>query len=106
MFLPTTSPAVDYYGATRLGDNRYANSVVALRASTGKLVWHFQTVHHDLWITTMPAGGAGHAARWPRCRAPGHPTAQAVRLRSRDRRAAISRRAGARLSDINNPDTQ
>ena len=35
--------------ATRLGDNRYANSLVALRASTGKLVWHFQTVHHDLW---------------------------------------------------------
>jgi quinoprotein glucose dehydrogenase len=49
VFLPTTSPAVDYYGVTRLGDNRYANSLVALRASTGKVVWHFQTVHHDLW---------------------------------------------------------
>ena len=49
VFLPTTSPAVDYYGVTRLGDNRYANSLVALRASTGKLMWHFQTVHHDLW---------------------------------------------------------
>jgi quinoprotein glucose dehydrogenase len=49
VFLPTSSPAVDYYGATRLGDNRYANSLVALRASTGKLAWHFQTVHHDLW---------------------------------------------------------
>jgi quinoprotein glucose dehydrogenase len=40
---------VDYYGVTRLGDNRYANSLVALRASTGMVVWHFQTVHHDLW---------------------------------------------------------
>jgi len=49
VFLPTTSPAPDYYGGLRLGDNRYANSIVALRASTGKLVWHFQTVHHDIW---------------------------------------------------------
>jgi quinoprotein glucose dehydrogenase len=49
VFLPTTSPAPDYYGGRRLGDNRYANSIVALKASTGKMVWHFQTVHHDLW---------------------------------------------------------
>lgn len=49
VFLPTTSPAVDYWGGSRLGDNHYANSIVALKASTGKLVWHFQTVHHDLW---------------------------------------------------------
>jgi quinoprotein glucose dehydrogenase len=49
VFLPTSSAAPDYYGALRLGDNRYANSIVALRASTGKIVWHFQTVHHDLW---------------------------------------------------------
>ena len=65
VFLPTTSPAVDYYGVTRLGDNRYANSVVALRASTGQLAWHFQTVHHDLWdydnaappaLVTLPNG--------------------------------------------------
>ena len=65
VFLPTTSPAVDYYGVTRLGDNRYANSLVALRASTGKVVWHFQTVHHDLWdydnaappaLITLPDG--------------------------------------------------
>jgi quinoprotein glucose dehydrogenase len=49
VFIPTTSPSVDYYGGHRLGQNLYANSVVALRASTGKLVWQFQTVHHDLW---------------------------------------------------------
>jgi quinoprotein glucose dehydrogenase len=49
LFLPTSSAAPDYYGAQRLGDNRYANSIVALRASTGNVVWHFQTVHHDLW---------------------------------------------------------
>jgi len=49
VFLPTSSPAPDYFGGMRLGDDRYANSIVALRASTGKVVWHFQSVHHDLW---------------------------------------------------------
>lgn len=49
VFVPTGSASPDYYGGERTGDNRYANSIVALRASTGKLVWHFQTVHHDLW---------------------------------------------------------
>jgi quinoprotein glucose dehydrogenase len=49
VFVPTTSPSPDYYGGERTGDNRYANSIVALRASTGAVVWSFQTVHHDLW---------------------------------------------------------
>jgi quinoprotein glucose dehydrogenase len=49
VFVPTGSAAPDYYGGLRIGDNRYANSLVALRASTGKVVWAFQTVHHDLW---------------------------------------------------------
>lgn len=49
VFVPTSSPAPDYYGALRLGDNRHASSVVALRLSTGALVWAFQTVRHDLW---------------------------------------------------------
>lgn len=49
VFLPTSSPSVDHYGGTRPGDNRYANSVVALDARTGRMVWNFQTVHHDLW---------------------------------------------------------
>jgi quinoprotein glucose dehydrogenase len=49
VFIPTSSPAPDYYGVLRLGDNRYANSIVALSLSTGKLEWAFQTVHHDLW---------------------------------------------------------
>ncbi len=49
VFVPTGSASADYYGGTRLGQNRYANSIVALRASTGKVVWSFQTVHHDLW---------------------------------------------------------
>jgi quinoprotein glucose dehydrogenase len=49
VFVPTSSPSVDYYGGERKGANLYANSIVALRASTGRIVWHFQTVHHDLW---------------------------------------------------------
>jgi len=49
VFLPTTSPSPDFYGGKRLGDNAFANSVVALRASTGEFVWGYQTVRHDLW---------------------------------------------------------
>ena len=49
VFIPTTCPSPDYYGGERQGQNRYANSLVALRASTGKMVWSFQVVHHDLW---------------------------------------------------------
>lgn len=49
VFVPTGSASPDYYGGLRKGDNRYANSVVALRGDTGQVVWSFQTVHHDLW---------------------------------------------------------
>jgi quinoprotein glucose dehydrogenase len=58
VFVPTGSASPDYYGGERLGDNRYANSIVALRASTGKVVWSFQAVHHDLWdydVASPPA---------------------------------------------------
>jgi quinoprotein glucose dehydrogenase len=49
VFLPTSSPSPDFYGGLRPGDNRYANSVVALHAATGEVAWNFQTVHHDVW---------------------------------------------------------
>ena len=49
VFVPTGSPSPDFYGGQRKGNNEYANSVVALRAATGRVVWHFQVVHHDLW---------------------------------------------------------
>ncbi len=49
IFLPTGSASPDYYGGERPGNNLYADSLVALDALTGKMVWHFQTVHHDLW---------------------------------------------------------
>jgi quinoprotein glucose dehydrogenase len=49
VFVPTGSASPDFYGGERPGNNGYANSVVALRASTGEVVWAFQVVHHDLW---------------------------------------------------------
>ena len=49
VFLPTGSASPDYHGFKRPGDNRWANSVVALKAATGELVWGFQLVHHDMW---------------------------------------------------------
>lgn len=55
VFVPTSSPSPDYYGGERRGSNRYANSIVALRAATGEVVWDFQVVHHDLWDYDVPA---------------------------------------------------
>jgi quinoprotein glucose dehydrogenase len=49
VYLPVSTPTNDYWGGKRLGDNVYAESLVALNAQTGERVWHFQTVHHGLW---------------------------------------------------------
>ena len=48
-YFPTGSPTYDYYGADRHGANLFGTSLVALDARTGKRLWHFQMVHHDLW---------------------------------------------------------
>jgi len=55
IFVPTSSPSPDYYGGDRPGSNSYADSVVALRGSTGELVWDFQIVHHNIWDYDLPA---------------------------------------------------
>jgi quinoprotein glucose dehydrogenase len=55
VFLPTSSPSPDFYGAARPGDAGHANSVVALHAATGQLAWAFQTTHHDVWDYDVPA---------------------------------------------------
>ncbi len=55
VFLPTTSPSNDYYGASRPGDNRYANSIVALRGASGEVAWYFQISHHDVWDYDIPS---------------------------------------------------
>ncbi len=49
VFLPTSSASPDFFGGTRPGDNPNANSTIALRGSTGELVWRYQLVHHDVW---------------------------------------------------------
>ena len=55
VFVPTSAPSPDYYGGLRPGRNDHANSVVALRLSTGEVAWSFQLVHHDLWDYDTPA---------------------------------------------------
>ncbi|MFK7848485.1 MAG: PQQ-binding-like beta-propeller repeat protein [Rhodothermales bacterium] len=55
VFLPTGSAAFDFWGGNRLGENLYANSLVALDAATGERVWHFQIVKHDIWDRDLPA---------------------------------------------------
>lgn len=55
VFLPVGSPTYDFYGGDRKGQNLFGNSLVALDAATGRLVWYYQTVHHDLWDYDLPA---------------------------------------------------
>jgi quinoprotein glucose dehydrogenase len=55
VYVPTGSAAPDFYGSQRLGNNLFANSLLALDAATGKRIWHFQGVHHDIWDRDFPA---------------------------------------------------
>lgn len=55
VYLPTTSPSGDFYGAGRAGDNRYSSSIVALHGKTGKVAWHFQFVHHNVFDYDTPS---------------------------------------------------
>jgi quinoprotein glucose dehydrogenase len=57
-YLPIAGPATNYYGGDRPGTNYFANSIVAVDALTGKYLWHFQTVHHDIWDIDLPNAGA------------------------------------------------
>ena len=54
LYLPTSTPTSDYYGGHRPGANLFAESLVCLDAATGKMKWHFQTVHHGLWDWDIP----------------------------------------------------
>lgn len=55
VFVSTGSPSFDYYGGDRKGTNLFGNCVIALNALTGERIWHFQTVHHDVWDYDLPA---------------------------------------------------
>ena len=55
VYIPTGSPAFDFYGGNRKGQNLYGNCLLAVEAATGKLIWYQQLVHHDLWDYDLPA---------------------------------------------------
>ena len=55
LYLPLTSPSTDFYGGDRKGTNLFGDSLVALDARSGKRIWHFQTIHHDIWDYDLPA---------------------------------------------------
>ena len=55
IYAPVSSPSPDFWGGERLGDNRYSSSIVALDAATGKVAWHFQHVHHDIFDYDTPS---------------------------------------------------
>lgn len=55
LFAPTGSASYDFYGGKRKGNNLFANCILALDAQTGKRIWHFQTVHHDVWDRDLPS---------------------------------------------------
>ncbi|MBA4054309.1 MAG: pyrrolo-quinoline quinone, partial [Marivirga sp.] len=55
VFIPTGSPAFDFYGGNRKGQNLFGNCLLAIEAATGKLIWHYQLVHHDVWDYDLPA---------------------------------------------------
>ena len=54
VFVPTGSLGFDFYGGKRAGDNLFANCILALDAATGNRIWHYQTIHHDLWDRDLP----------------------------------------------------
>lgn len=54
VYVPTGSPAFDFWGGDRHGANLFGNSLIALKAATGERLWHFQIVHHDLWDRDLP----------------------------------------------------
>jgi len=55
VYVPTGSAVMDFYGGDRVGNDLYANSLLALDANTGKRIWHFQGVHHDIWDRDFPS---------------------------------------------------
>jgi quinoprotein glucose dehydrogenase len=55
VYVPTGSASADFYGANRVGDNLFANTLIALNAATGERIWHFQVVRHDIWDRDLPS---------------------------------------------------
>ena len=100
VYLPTSTPSNDYYGADRPGDNLFAESLVCLDAETGERVWHFQTVRaRDLGLRhRLAAEPARHCRRWPADQGgrPGLEDGLHLRLRSGDRPSRSGRSSSGR----------
>ena len=99
VFIPTDTPTNDYYGGHRGGANLYGTSLIALDVKTGKRVWHFQMVHHDIWnydnpdaphLVDIKVGGRG-SPRWRPSRNRASPTSSTARPASRCGRSRSER---------------
>ena len=106
VFAGLGSAAFDFYGGDRHGENLFANCTIALDAETGKRVWHFQTLRHDLWDHDLPAYPnlvtVTHDGRRDRRRGAGDEDGLRVSVRSRDGQAAVRDRGASRVpaSDV------
>ena len=103
VYMPFGAPSVDQYGGDRAGDNLFSNSLVAADANTGKYLWHFQMVHHDIWDGDLAGAAGAHrreAGRPDDSRRRRHQQdGPAVPPRSRDRQADLRRRGAARAAE-------
>ena len=97
--MPVEMPTGDFYGGHRPGDNLFSDSLVCLDARTGKRIWHFQLVHHDIWdwdiaappmLVDITVDGQEDQGRRAGDQAGVH-----VRFRSRDRQAGVADRGAA-----------
>ena len=99
VYMPFGAPSVDQYGGDRAGDNLFGTSLVAADANTGKYLWHFQVVHHDIWDADLSARAGAHrreAGRQDDSRRGGDQQGRAaVPARPRDRQADLRRRGAS-----------
>ena len=102
-YIPFGTARFDFYGGNRIGNNLFGNSIVALDARTGKRLWHFQAVHHDLWDYDFPQAPklltVRHDGQKRRHRRAGQQAGLPVRVRSRDRQTAVADRGEAGAAD-------
>ena len=99
VYLPTGTATNDYYGADRLGDNLFAESIICVDVETGERVWHFQAVHHGLWDYDFPThpepGGPDGRRSGDQGAGAGEQTGLRLHVRPGDRRADLADRRAA-----------
>ena len=103
VYMPFGAPSVDQYGGDRAGDNLFSTSVVAADANTGKYLWHFQLVHHDIWDADIAARAGADRREAGRPdhsrRGRGQQGGTAVPARPRHRQADLRRRGASRAAE-------